>query len=505
MKSFPALSLLLVSLLAAEASATWSIVLVNVATGEVGIGSATCLSNFNLKKGAGVIVVGKGAGQAQALVDSSGAARKAIFDGLKAGKTAEEILQDALDAATQDQQRQYGIATLNGDAATFTGSQTIEWSNGVTGSSGPIFYAIQGNILTCQSVIDAAEQALISTPGDLGLKLMASMQAARSFGGDGRCSCTPQNPQCGCPPASFTKSAHVGYMTIARIGDTDGTCSAATGCANGVYYMDLNVIQGAGAPNDPVVVLQGLFDTFRAGWAGHADHILSTKAISPDPLLADGQSQATLTVLLVDIDGNPLTAGGASVTVTHDATSAGAASIGAVTDHGDGSYTVPLTAGFATGTDVYRIVVDDGKGPVTLYPFPTLTLVTPPLLADVGAISSKLGDPVHFTLTGGAAAAGKTYAILGTASGTIPGFDVGAVHVPINPDLFTVLTFAWSHTPIFVGGIGMFDPSGNASATFDPKKHMMTPWIGSDLSFAWVTVIPAVDQASNPVCVTVNP
>jgi hypothetical protein len=50
-----------------------------------------------------------------------------------------------------------------------------------------------------------------------------------------------------------------------------------------------------------------------------------------------------------------------------------------VVDHGDGTYSATLTAGFTPGTDVFRIVVQHETGqaggelrPVTLYPFPTL-------------------------------------------------------------------------------------------------------------------------------------
>ena len=57
---------------------------------------------------------------------------------------------------------------------------------------------------------------------------MAAMQAARSMGGDGRCSCSPTLPtSCGSPPPSFTKSAHIAYMMVARAGDTEGS--------NGIY------------------------------------------------------------------------------------------------------------------------------------------------------------------------------------------------------------------------------------------------------------------------------
>ena len=71
---------------------------------------------------------------------------------------------------------------------------------------------IQGNILAGDAVVANAEAALIATPGDLSLKVMAAMEAARATGGDGRCSCNQPDPTaCGAPPPSFTYSAFTAY------------------------------------------------------------------------------------------------------------------------------------------------------------------------------------------------------------------------------------------------------------------------------------------------------
>ncbi|MCI0588133.1 MAG: DUF1028 domain-containing protein [Planctomycetes bacterium] len=404
---------LLVPLLCTRASATWSIVVANSATGEVGVASATCLDLFNLQTGAGVIVVGRGAAQSQSFLDP-GIARTTMFTSMQLGIPAQSILAYLQALSEADPVlRQWGIATLGAPAATFTGGASGQWAGGVVGQVGPISYAIQGNVLTCQSVIDAAEEALIAAPGDLGQKMMAAMQAAKAAGGDGRCSCpcspTPCIPApmaCGCPPpptVPMWKSAHVGYLTIARIGDTDGTCCAdrdcEDGCANGDYYLDLNVAGSLGSVSspDPVDTLQTMYDAFRAAHVGHPDGILSTAAAAVPNLPADGSSQTTLTIALADIDGNPVTTGGATVTVSHDATSAGSCSIGPVADLGNGTYQVTLTAGTIAGTDVFRVVVGDPLGPVTLYPHATLAVRAPgPLLYEVNgeAVGHRLGSAV---------------------------------------------------------------------------------------------------------------
>ncbi len=490
------------ALLAPPAFATWSIVACNRDTGEVGVGSATCLNNFNLESRAGVIVVGRGAAQVQSRIDTTAQNRQIIFNGLQSDLTAPEILAIIQNTVSGFEAHQYGIADIQGHAATYSGALTAPWTGGVGGQAGSISYAIQGNVLTCASVVLAAEQALIDTPGDLGQKLMAAMQAARSYGGDGRCSCSSQNPPgCGCP-RHFTVSAHVGYVVIARIGDTDGVCNAQAGCVNGSYYMNIN-ITGPSTDDDPVASIQRQFDTFRAGWAGHADAIRSQKSVVRSPILADGQSEASIEIALVDIDGSPIATGGAVVSVSHDESSARVTTIGTPTDRGNGTYSVPIQAGFDTGTDVFRVVVEDGHGPVTLYPFPTLAVVSP-LSRRPDSISSQRGNPVHLLLKGDAASAGRSYVVLGTASGTIPGTRIRGVPVPINPDSFTLFLIDRLRTPVFRGGAGFLDEHAEADATFNPRRNELFPYVGGQLEFVWITRGP-VDYASNAVSVQVTP
>ncbi|MEC7724043.1 MAG: hypothetical protein VYD05_00920, partial [Planctomycetota bacterium] len=55
-------------LLASNALATWSIVVVNVVTGEVAVGIATCLTGFDLRPNTVVVVPGRGVAAAQSFV-----------------------------------------------------------------------------------------------------------------------------------------------------------------------------------------------------------------------------------------------------------------------------------------------------------------------------------------------------------------------------------------------------------------------------------------------------
>ena len=499
----------LLAILAAPAFGTWSIVVVNTETGEVGVGSATCLSNFDLKKGAGVIVVGKGAAQAQASVDTSGVNRTTIAMSLLDGMPADQVLYVLKKTDKKLHDHQYGIADLSGDAATFTGKQTMDFTGGITGICGPIHYAIQGNVLTGEPVVMAAQEALHTTEGDLGQKLMAAMHAAKFYGGDGRCSCMAWNPDgCGSPPSKKKKkektwkSADVAYMVIARMGDQDGTFNANSGFACGDYYMDLNVT--VTKPEDPVDELQDLYDAFRTSWSGHADHILSQKIIHPASVPGDGQATAQLMISLIDIDDRAIPHGFAKISVTHDVTSAGLSSIGKIHDRHDGTYMVPLTPSIGSGTDVFRVTVDDGMGSVTLYPFPALEVEPAPLLGDRFNVSASRGQPLGFSLSGGSPRAGRCYVLWGTASGTKPGFTRNGIHVPLNHDLLTRSLLGWARTPVFAGGFGMLDGQGNAFAVLDARPGQLNPYAGQGLHFVWTTVGP-LDFASNPLRIQVIP
>lgn len=452
---------------AAQALATWSIVVVDMATGEVGIGQATCLTSFDLQKGSGVIVVGKGAACAQSAVDVSGANRLEIFQGLQSGKKLTDILVDLQNGDIGFQARQYGIVTtaLGGDALTFTGINDGQWAGGITGQIGTLRYAIQGNVLTGPPVVFEAEKALLLTQGALPEKLMAAMEAARAMGGDGRCSCSSVAPtSCGSPPATFTKSAHVGYIVVARIGDVDGGCSAATGCAAGSYFLNLNVVAPGTAP-DPVLTLQTMLTAFRQSWLGHADAIQSSATFPVVGLPADGASSTTLSLTLADWRGVALGVGGASVTVTHDAASAGSSAIGAVQDHGNGTYSVPVTAGTAKGLDLFRVVVDDGKGPVLLYPFPRLGIGA--TCSSYGAATPGAGVP---------ALACNTAPLVGTG-----GFGFFVSGAPAGAPAFAFIAAAPASLPFGGTGTLLVDPAAPVASTaavpagLDGKAFLPTP------------------------------
>ena len=491
----------------AAASGTWSIVLVDKKTGEVASGCATCLEGLDLEIYCPVILVGIGAANAQSQIDSTGANRQYIWAKMQEGKAPVGIIADLAGLDPGHQNRQYGIADLNGRKKTFTGANCGQWAGGVDGRVGSIYYSIQGNVLAGAKVVDDAEVAIRDTEGDLADKLMAAMEAAHNVGGDGRCSCDPGDAdRCGAPPPGFDpstdKSAHIGYMIIARVGDVDGTCDASVGCANGTYYMDLNVKNQRAGDVDPVLQLRGLFDDWRESWRGRPDHVRSTATLADASVPGNGTKVTSLTIVLNDWESNAVGHGGATVSVVHSPNSAGLATIGDAVDQGDGSYVVPIIAGIGQGLDELEVVVDDGLGPVTLYPFTPLPH-TQTLTADVASISASTGGTVSFGLFGPDTPP-PDYLLLCSASGTNPGFQLGSLIVPLNLDDMVLLSYVLRNSPVFVNTDGALASDGTATAQFAVDAGDLMPLIGFELDFAYFTHGP-VEFVSNFVPLLIDP
>ena len=353
--------------LPAAVQATWSINVVDINTKEVAVGTATCVNNIDLTNLASVVVVSKGTGSSQSFQDVEGTRRATIFTGLLNETPPAEILT-ALMSLPEPQTRQWGIADTNGGTITFSGADNYSFAGGAVGSSGSMYYAVQGNIITGMPVVAAAVQALLTTPGDLPAKLMAAMQAARAMGGDGRCSCPggPEATSCGSPPASFTNSSTNGGMIVARVGDADDDVCDNNGCVDGDYFMVLNVT-GESLPSvDPVIQLQDQFDAFRSAHEGRPDAIQSKVSFHPGRMM----------ITLLDWRGLPISVSITDIMVQHAPDSDGLALIGVLMDNGDGTFDVALSTAATDGADRFVVTVDDGIRPLTLMPDPGVTYTT---------------------------------------------------------------------------------------------------------------------------------
>src|ERR1043165_5145275 len=124
----------LLALAASPASATWSIILVDTRTGEIAVGSCTCLSSFDLRDNTPGLIPLVGAATAQSSVDSTGQNRVFIRDRLAQGLSPDQILTQLASFDSGPQPRQYGIADARAGVATFTGANAGQWAGGRTGS-----------------------------------------------------------------------------------------------------------------------------------------------------------------------------------------------------------------------------------------------------------------------------------------------------------------------------------------------------------------------------------
>ena len=191
---------------------TFSIVAVDTITGEVGSAGASCIQ--------GSIIIsdihpGVGAIHTQsywnAIYQDSAAAL------MGQGYSPQNIIDWPVenDAENNPTIRQYGIIDLidGGRSAGFTGENCFDFKGHKLGEN----YAIQGNILLGQSILDDMEAAFLTQYGTFEEKLMASLMAANVTGADTRC--TPY----GTPAIS----------AFIRVADPDNSEDS--------LYMDINV------------------------------------------------------------------------------------------------------------------------------------------------------------------------------------------------------------------------------------------------------------------------
>jgi uncharacterized Ntn-hydrolase superfamily protein len=102
---------------------------------------------------------------------------------LRAGKTAEEVVQELTSSDDGRAHRQLGVVDAAGRSASFTGAECNEWAGGRTGEC----YAAQGNILVSAETVDALAVTFESNSNlALAERLIECLAAAQAAGGDSR-------------------------------------------------------------------------------------------------------------------------------------------------------------------------------------------------------------------------------------------------------------------------------------------------------------------------------
>jgi len=471
------LLLVLLALLALlpSASATWSIVAVNRRTGEVCVASATCIPRVDLTEWTPVILVGRGGGVTQAALDD-GSNKLRILDGFLAGASPQAILARIRAEDPGSRTRQFGIVDFTHDPLSFTGGGAGQARKSVAGFVGDIAYAIQGNILASQNVIVQCEATFRGSTGDLAQRVLAAMVRARQLGGDGRCSCTPEAlGDCGVPPPDFEKSAHIGYLLLARMGDADGSCALGQSCASGSYYLRLNV-KGADALHDdpdPVDQLVESYASWRAARAGRPDGLLS-RVHAVDSLPADGVTERTVTVELVDLEGERILHGGALVEVETEDGAPPLATSGPVSDHGDGTYSFTLRAGTTSGVDRFVIRARDELVRATLYPYLAVRSDPPAMLhAGRDRVSASAPEVVPFVVSA-AARPGAKYWLFARFSGRKLRGSQPVVARFVVPGV----------TPFFPSPPGVLDALGRSEPVYAAPPGVLAALIGLRLEWS---------------------
>lgn len=350
---------------------TFSIVAVDTVTGEIGSAGASCVGPIG---GVGAFILSdviEGVGgihtQASYLSQNQQNAHARMLEGLSPQEIVNWLV--ANDAQGNPTIRQYGVVDLtrNGESAAYTGVNCTDYKNHVTGPG----YSIQGNILLGQVIIDTMHNVYLATSGEpLADRLMKTLGAAKIIGADTRC-------------ASRGTSSQSGFIKVVRIGDGNNP------------YLQL-VVPDTPAGTDPIDVLRGQFDTWKAGLINVVDPFLSEVSVDDDTISADGSSQ-TIIAIIPKNNSDTLLASGLEIVLSNT----GAGMLGNVVDLGDGTYEATITAPTTAGTDTVATTVISGGDTVNLsarpviYYTPSTSIEEAPLTFDQFFLHQNYPEPFN--------------------------------------------------------------------------------------------------------------
>ncbi len=175
---------------------TYSIVAWDSATGDLGVVVQSKFPNVG-----GLVPwakAGVGAVATQSLSNTAYGERG--LELMAKGATAEAAMREIMKTDSMLQDRQVGIVDARGNAASFSGKTTFEWSGGRVGAPkgkgslaigrGEVLvgrtYAAQGNILVSDQTVKNLAEAFERSTGTLADRLVAALKAGQAGGGDKR-------------------------------------------------------------------------------------------------------------------------------------------------------------------------------------------------------------------------------------------------------------------------------------------------------------------------------
>ncbi len=169
---------------------TFSIIAVDTVTGEIGGAGASCIDEGAIPTGVLIIndiIPGRGGIHTQAywLSGNQQNAHNRMVEGLSPQEIIDWLVEN--DIQNNPTKRQYGVVDTDENGhprvAAYTGVNCDPYKDHIIGSN----YAIQGNILLGQHILDSMEMRFLNTEGSLAEKLMAALQGANVPGADTRC------------------------------------------------------------------------------------------------------------------------------------------------------------------------------------------------------------------------------------------------------------------------------------------------------------------------------
>ncbi|MBV4358845.1 DUF1028 domain-containing protein [Pinibacter aurantiacus] len=198
--------------------ATWSIIMIDANTKEIGIAGASCTYNCY---GIGKIVPNMGAIIVQAM--SNNEARNKGIEMIVAESTPEEIIEALKDPAFDPEKQQYAVVTIKylDHPGVYTGDSTNQFNGALTKSG----VSVQGNTLASANELTEIMKAVAkgqTASLNIAEILLNALEAGSASGGDKRCG---------------EQKASSAFLIAARPGDK-------------TPYLDLNIFgQGKGGQN----------------------------------------------------------------------------------------------------------------------------------------------------------------------------------------------------------------------------------------------------------------
>ena len=236
---------------------TWTIVAADAKTGDVGVAGASCVPDTHADAVA-ALVPGKGAAAVQAFWDLQN--RNRVFELLRAGQPADEIVRQVTDANFDKgfSDRQYGVATISQGVAkvsAFTGKENLDWAGSQQDSTRAV--TVQGNILVGPSVVAEALKAFQADrdgANQLWDRLIRGVEAGSAAGGDARCN-----------NANVKQTAATAFIVVARGKDQPYAARDLDVTDQGrrsAPWLAISVAERQYGPN-PILELRRRYDEWR--------------------------------------------------------------------------------------------------------------------------------------------------------------------------------------------------------------------------------------------------